>query len=441
MRGFAFRPVLLTVALAVALGGCGLFEKKKKEPLPGERIPVMLLEKKLEPDPRIGDLAVRLPPPEVNPTWPQTGGYADHAMHHLTVANVPKKAWSIKIGEGSSDERRLLAQPIVAEGKVFTMDTENHVTAYETGTGKRLWRVIVVPEEAEEDAFGGGMAYDAGRVYVTTGAAEALALNAQTGDIIWRQSVTAPVRSGPTVSASRIFAVSVDNQLHALDARDGAKLWSNAGIAEVAALLGGSSPAVEGSTVVAPYTSGELVALRIDNGRQSWTDTLTAVRRADAVSALADIRGLPVIDRGRVYAISNSGRMAAIDIRSGSRIWDISVPSVQTPWVAGEFVFVLTTQDEIACISRRDGRIRWVMQLPSWADEKKQEGKVFWVGPVLASDRLIVAGSHGKILTVSPYDGKILGQVDVDEPIRIPPIVAEGVLYVLTDEGNLIAFK
>ena len=205
--------------------------------------------------------------------------------------------------------------------------------------------------------------------------------------------------------------------------------------------IGGSSPAVEGSTVVAPYTSGELVALRIDNGRQSWTDTLTAVRRADAVSALADIRGLPVIDRGRVYAISNSGRMAAIDIRSGSRIWDISVPSVQTPWVAGEFVFVLTTQDEIACISRRDGRIRWVMQLPSWADEKKQEGKVFWVGPVLASDRLIVAGSHGKILTVSPYDGKILGQVDVDEPIRIPPIVAEGVLYVLTDEGNLIAFK
>ena len=441
MRGFAFRPVLLIVALALALGGCGLFDKKKKEPLPGERIPVMLLEKKLEPDPRIADLAVRLPPPETNPTWPQTGGYADHAMHHLAVADVPKKAWSIHVGEGSSDERRLLAQPIVAEGKVFTMDTENHVTAYETGTGKRLWRIIVVPEEAEEDAFGGGMAYDGGRVYVTTGAAEALALDAQTGDIIWRQSVTAPVRSGPTVSASRVFAVSVDNQLHALDARDGAKLWSNAGIAEVAALLGGSSPAVEGSIVVAPYTSGELVALRIDNGRQNWTDTLTAVRRADAVSALADIRGLPVIDRGRVYAISNSGRMAAIDIRSGSRIWDIAVPSVQTPWIAGEFVFVLTTQDEIACISRRDGRIRWVMQLPSWADEKKQEGKVFWVGPVLASDRLIVAGSHGKILTISPYDGKILGQVDVDEPVRIPPVVAEGVLYVLTDEGNLIAFK
>lgn len=440
MRGLAFRSILLAVALSVALGGCGLFEKKKKEPLPGERIPVILQEKKLEPDPRIADLAVRLPPPEVNSAWPQTGGYADHAMHHLSLADVPKKAWSIQIGEGSSDERRLLSQPIVAEGKVFTMDTENFVAAYEAATGKRLWRISVVPEDADE-AFGGGVSYDSGRIYAATGAAEVVALDAQTGDIIWRQAVTAPVRSGPTVSASRVFAVSVDNQLHALDARDGGKLWSNAGIAEVASLLGGSSPAVEGSTVVAPYTSGELVALRIDNGRQTWSDTLTAVRRADAVSALADIRGLPVIDRGRVYAVSNSGRMAAIDIRSGSRIWDISVPSVQTPWIAGEFVFVLTTQDQLACISRRDGRIRWVMDLPAWADEKKQEGKIYWVGPVLASDRLIVAGSHGKILTVSPYDGKMLGQVDVDEPVRIPPIVADGVLYVLTDEGNLIAFK
>lgn len=438
---FLSRPVVLVVALALALGGCGLFDKKKAEPLPGERIPVMLLERKLEPDPRIADLAVRLPPPEVNPSWPQTGGYADHAMHHLSIAGVPKKAWSVSIGEGSSAERRLLAQPIVAEGKVFAMDTENYVTAYEASSGKRLWRMIVVPEEAEDDAFGGGLAYDSGKVYVTTGAAEALALDASKGDILWRQSVTAPVRSGPTVSASRVFAVSVDNQLHALDARDGGKLWTNAGIAEVASLLGGSSPAVEGTTVVAPYTSGELVALRIDNGRQTWADTLTAVRRVDAVSALADIRGLPVIDRGRVYAISNSGRMAAIDIRSGARVWDISVPSVQTPWVAGEFVFVLTTQDEVACISRRDGRVRWVMQLPLWVDEKKQEDKIFWVGPVLASDRLVVAGSHGKILSISPYDGAVLGKIDVDAPVRIPPVVADGVLYVLTDEADLIAFK
>lgn len=435
------RSAIAAAALAVALTGCGLFEGKKKEPLPGERIPVMMMEQKLEPDPRIADLAVRLPPPEANPAWPQTGGTPDHAMHHLVVADVPKKAWTVNIGEGSTDDRRLLAQPIVADGKVFAMDTDNHVTAYETATGKRLWRVIVVPEEAEDDAFGGGMAYNSGRLYVTTGAAETLALNAETGDVVWRQSVTAPVRSGPTVASSRVFAISVDNQLHALDARDGGKLWSNAGIAEVASLMGGSSAAVEGPIVVAPYTSGELVALRLDNGRQVWSDTLAAVRRADAVSALADIRGLPVIDRGRVYAISNSGRMAAIDIRSGSRIWDISVPSVQTPWIAGEFVFVLTTQDQVACISRRDGRIRWVMDLPHWEDEKKQEGKIFWVGPVLASDRLIVAGSHGKILTVSPYDGKMLGQVDVDSPVRISPVVAEGVLYVLTDEGNLIAFK
>ncbi|MFO0998340.1 MAG: PQQ-binding-like beta-propeller repeat protein [Alphaproteobacteria bacterium] len=433
--------VLLGLVLAVLLAGCGLFGDKKKDPLPGERIPIMLLDRQLEADDRIADLAVRLPPPEVNPDWPQTGGYADHAMHHLAIAEVPKRAWQASIGTGSSRERRVLTQPIVANGHLFAMDAEGQVSAYEAQSGRRLWRTNVLPEDAESDAIGGGIAFDDGTLYVTTGAAQVLALNPENGKILWRQVVTAPLRSGPTVANGRVFAVSVDNQLHALDARDGNKLWTHTGIAEIASLLGGSSPAVESGVVVAPFTSGEIVALRIENGRQVWQDTLIAVRRVDAVSGLADIRALPVMDRGRVYAISHSGRMAAIDLRSGSRVWDIPLASVQTPWIAGDFLFVVTTMNEVACLSRRDGRVRWVVQLPTLADPKKPKEKIFWVGPVLAADRLIVASSHGRVVSLSPYDGSILGEIKLSSGIHVSPVVANEMLYVLTDDADLIAFK
>lgn len=432
---------LLIAVFAMVLAGCDLFGDKKKDPLPGERIPIMLLDRQLEPDERIADLAVRLPPPEVNPDWPQTGGTADHAMHHLAIAEVPKRAWQTSVGTGSSRERRVLTQPIVANGRLFAMDAEGQVSAYEAQSGRRLWRTNVLPEDAERDAIGGGIAFDDGTLFVTTGAAQVLALNPESGKILWRQMVTAPLRSGPTVANSRVFAVSVDNQLHALDARDGNKLWTHTGIAEVASLLGGSSPAVESGVVVAPFTSGELVALRIENGRQVWQDTLIAVRRVDSVSGLADIRALPVMDRGRVYAISHSGRMAAIDLRSGSRVWDIPLASVQTPWIAGDFLFVVTTLNEVACLSRRDGRVRWVVQLPTILDPKKPKEKVFWVGPVLAADRLIVAGSHGRVVSLSPYDGQVLGEIKLSSGVHVSPVVANETLYVLTDDADLIAFR
>ena len=436
MRRFA-----LMALIAPLLASCGLFDGEKKTPLPGERIPVILLERRLEPDPRIKDLSVRLPPPEINTAWVQAGGLPDHAMHHLAMDATPKRLWRTGIGEGSSKERRLLAVPIVARGRVFVMDTDNRVSAFDAQTGSRLWRAMVVPREAEDDAFGGGLAFDDGKIFVTTGAAEVLALSAEDGKILWRISLSAPMRSAPTVAAGRVFAVTVDNQLHALDARDGAKQWAQAGISEVASLLGGSSPAVDQGVVVAPFSSGELMAMRVESGRPVWTDTLTSVRRADAVSQLADIRALPVMDRGRVYAISHSGRMAAIDLRTGARVWDITLASTQTPWIAGDFLFVLSTQNELACLTRGDGRIRWVRQLPLWQDEKKERDRIFWVGPVLAGDRLVVAGSDGNLLSISPYDGGLLGQVDVSGPVRLSPIVANKTLYVLTEDADLIAFR
>ena len=206
-------------------------------------------------------------------------------------------------------------------------------------------------------------------------------------------------------------------------------------------MLGGASPTAEGSIVIAAYSSGEIVALRIENGRVVWSDTLSALRRSDPVSTLAHIRGRPVIDRGRVFVAANSGRTVAIDLRTGTRLWETNVGSAYGPWVAGEFIYILSNNAQLICLSRRNGGIRWIRQLQRFEDEEDREGPIYWSGLVRAGDRLLVGSSRGEIWSVSPYTGRLLGRVDVGAPVYLPAVVARDTVYVLNDNAKLFAFR
>lgn len=442
--GRANIPAITVVCSLVLLGGCaGWWGETADKPLPGERISVMTLENTLTPDPRLADLAVRLPKPFANPDWPQAGGMPNHAMHHLSAKGRLAEVWRTDIGDGSSSDARLIASPIVFQQRVFTMDTDSRVQALDVANGDVLWRVKLVPknEGDDEEMNSGGIAFANGRIYVTTGFAEIIVLDASNGREIWRRTLNGPMRAAPTVFKGRVFVVTIANELHALDAKDGRTLWSHVGIAETAGLLGGASPAADGSVVITPYSSGEIVALRHENGRVVWSDTLTALRRTDPVSTLPHIRGRPVIDRGRVIASSNSGRTVAIDLRTGSRLWEQGIGSAYGAWVAGEFIYLLSTNGEIVCLSRRNGGIRWVRQLQRFENEEDKEDPIYWSGPVLAGDRILVGGSHGELWSISPYTGKLLGRIDVGDPVYLPAIVAQDTVFVLTDDADLIALR
>jgi len=427
-----------------ALGACSAWlGDDEAKPLPGERISVISLAGELTPDPRLADLAVRLPRPFVNRDWRQAGGVPNHAMHHLSAMGALKEIWDTDIGDGSNSNARLNASPVIGQKKIFTVDIDALVQALDPASGDVLWRVKLVPKnEGDDDEMtSGGGAYADGKIFITPGFAEVIVLDAANGREIWRRTLNGPMRAAPTVFKGRVFAVTIANELHALDAKDGRTLWTHVGIAETAGLLGSASPAAEGSVVIAAYSSGEIVALRIENGRMVWSDTMTAKRRTDPVSTLVHIRGRPVIDRGRVIASSNGGRTVAIDLRTGNRIWEQSIGSAFGAWVAGEFIYLLSTNGEIVCLARKTGGIRWVRQLQRFEDEDDREGPIYWSGPVLAGDRILVGGSHGEFWSISPYTGKLLGHLDVGDAVFLPAIVAQDTVFVLTDDAKLIAFR
>jgi outer membrane protein assembly factor BamB len=435
----------LLVMLALPLAGCDLFDRvfdKKKTPLPGERIAVMQDRREIEPDKDAGSINVVLPPPAVNDSWPQSGGFSNYAMQHLAVGESPQVIWSADVGAGSSSSRILTAPPVVAEGKVFAKDAESTVTAYNADTGQKIWSVTLKPEKARDaDEFGGGLAYYGDRLFVTTGFAVIYSLEAATGKEIWNSQVSAPVRGAPLVFNDRVFAVSIDNKLHALAAVDGQDLWSFSGLQEVSGYVGGNSPSASGDIVVAPFTSGELVGLRLDTGRTVWNESLVGPRReARAFGNLADIRGRPVIDRGMVLAMGSAGTVAAIDLRSGQRLWEKNIGGSQTPWAAGRFVYVVTSTADVVCLERDTGKVKWVTPLTQYRDEKRHD-PILWAGPVLAGDRLLVGGTTGELLALSPYTGEIIGKINIGNPIRLAPVVANRVIYVLTDNGRLFALR
>ena len=423
-----------------ACGTGGFFGEKENPPLPGERIAILTDDDLIRPDTSIEAVPVALPPQFANPEWPQSGGDAAKSPGHLAAAEVLREAWSTSIGEGGDDEAALLSQPIIAGGRLFVIDAEAELSAIDPSSGRVLWTKSLNPGE-DEAVFAGGIAAEGDRVYAATGVGEAMALAAEDGREIWRVRLTGPVRGSPTVANGQVYVVTIENRMIALAADDGRRLWEHQGINEVAALLGGAAPAVSGSTVLAPYSSGEIYALLAENGRVVWVESLSSVRSLSAIARLADIRGNPVIDRDLAFAVSHAGRMAAIDVRTGARVWERPIGSVHMPWLAGDYVFVTGLRGEVVAMSRRDGRVRWVHRLPPFEDMEDREDAIQYTGPVLVGDRLLVGSSDGFVYAISPYTGQLLGHIEIGDAVYLSPVVAGETVYVLSDDGTLHAYR
>ena len=278
-------------------------------------------------------------------------------------------------------------------------------------------------------------------LYATNGAGDIAALNAADGRVVWKKRPGGPLRGAPAVASGSVYAMSQDNQIFALSTTDGSTQWSEAAAVQTAGIFGVAAPAIAQSTVVSGFSSGDLIAYRYENGRTLWGDALSRTSVNTSVSTLSDIDASPVIDGGRVFAIGQGGRMVSLELVTGQRIWELNIAGIATPWVAGEWVFVVTDEAKLLCVARATGKVRWVSQLQRYHKNKAKNGPISWTGPVLAGNRLVLANSEGQVAYVSPTDGKVAGTQDVGAPIFLQPVVAGSTLYILDNSGRISAFR
>ncbi|GAA0733813.1 PQQ-binding-like beta-propeller repeat protein [Sphingomonas japonica] len=430
----------VAVVALTALSACGIFGGRKATPTVGDRKPILLSETDVSVDPTLAGQSILLPAPVANADWAQPGGNAAKSMGHLALEGLGQ-AWSVTI-PGGNTRVRLAAPPVVADGKLFVADTEGAVHALSADTGATLWKVDTAKGDGNASArFGGGVSYDGGRVYATNGLGDVVALNAADGAEIWRAKPGAPLRGSPTVALGQVYVITQDNQLFALDAADGKQVWTQSGSIETQGVFGVAAPAVAQGTVVAGFSSGELNAYRYENGRTLWADSLSRTSISTSVSSLADIDAEPVIDQGRTYAVGQGGRMVALDIATGQRLWEQNISGISTPWVVGEWIFLVSDDARLMALSRGSGRVRWISQLRRFRDEDDKKGPISWTGPVLAGNQLLLVNSLGEIQSVSPTDGTIGSTVDTRQSFTLAPVVANGTLFLLADDGRLTAYR
>jgi len=394
-------------------------------------------------DPETAAIPMTLPDAVANTEWTQSGGSASKSVGQVALGTALAPAFHVQAGRGSSLTARLASEPVVAGGRVYTIDTLGAVRSFDAQTGALQWASQTPYEERNNTPalYGGGIAYDNGRIYATNGIGYVSAIDVRTGGIVWKVRPGGPLRGAPTVAGDTVYVMSQDNQIYSLKEADGTTNWSQAAALEIAGVFGSASPAVGQGTVVAGFSSGELNAYRYENGRMVWQDALQRTSIRTSVSSLSDIDADAVIDRGQVIAIGQGGRMVALELTSGQRLWELNIAGIATPWVAGDWIFVITDDAKLLCVYRQNGHIRWINQLPQFEHIKSKKGQIDYSGPILAGGRLIITGSNGVMINIDPVTGSFQSQSNVGAGISLSPVVANNTLYIYDDSGRLTAYR
>ena len=440
-RGLSRRATLhaLAVSAMAPLAGCGLFSDDAKPILVGKRENVLSVGAGLTVD-AADTTPITLPEPVAVAQWPQPGRVPSHIAVNAAQSGM-RQRWVAEIGAGEG-VGVLSAQPMAAYGHVFSMDGTGVISAFSLHTGERIWRTATKPKKMRSSNLGGGLTVAEGSVFVVDGVAESLALDATTGHIRWRVDVGTPGRSAPTVVGDRMVFGTIDERLVALETGSGHQLWSYNATAAETVVFGQPAPAIEDGVALAGFGSGDIVALRMETGEAVWSDTLGAAGGRNSIMDFSSIHGMPVISGGTAYVVSLGRVLSAIDMRSGRRLWERTVSGKDNLVIAGDWLFVLSTEQQLACLDKASGHVRWVTILPRFRKPNSQKGAIVWTGPVLADGKLICVSDDAKqaIVHVDAGSGKIAAFQKLASTSRIAPTLAEGLLLVVTDDGKLTAY-
>jgi outer membrane protein assembly factor BamB len=415
-----------------------------------ERVSVLGLEEVLKKDPALETVAITVPEATEFADWPTTGGNLTNAPQNVAGAGPLNVIMRKKVGAGSQGRRAITSPPLVVGGKIYVLDSQNNVFALDQATGRQVWRQNLRSTQTARgrffgregaDALPGGLSSSDGRIYAATGFGNLVALDGATGAEVWRMNAGAPIHASPLAGGGRVYVTTNDSELFAVDARTGEVQWTQSAIAEPARMLSSPSPALVGETLVAPFASGEVIAMLSANGRRLWSEALTRAGTTTSLSTINDIAGRPVVVGGIVFAGSQSGTFAAVEMRTGVRVWDKPIASVQTPWVAGNFVYVVSTTGELVAMDTRTGGVKWTRQLPAYQNERKKKNLIAWTGPVMVGGRLVLASSDGRVELIKPEDGTTIDTRNVRSEIYVSPAIAGGTLYYYTNDGELLALR
>jgi outer membrane protein assembly factor BamB len=386
---------------------------------------------------------ISLPRQTANRDWAQSFGTPAYRTAHPALRATPQLIWSVQIGSGDARRARITADPVVAGGLIYTLDSGAQVAGV-TPSGVVAWTTnLIPPSDKEGDATGGGLAYDGGTLYVSSGFGLLTALDAKSGAIRWQQRLAATGSGQPLVQNGLIYLVAGDDTAWAVETKTGRIAWQIDATPSVSNVLGAPAPAIAGDLAVFAFGSGDLVATFRRGGLRRWSASISGQRKGVARSRIGDITGSPVVVGKTVYVGNHSGRTVALATALGERLWTADEGALGPVWPVGGSLFLVSDSGRLVRLNASDGGLIWAVDLPGNVKDKpgKRGPSYAQYGPVLAGGRVIVPSSDGFIRFFAPEDGRLTASVPIPGGASTGPVVAANTLYVVGSNGKLHAFR
>ncbi len=337
-----------------------------------------------------------------------------------------KRVWSAKVGD-QSEFLRVALRPASDGNLIYTAGFDGVVTAFEATRGKQAWRARLKRELTAGPGVGEGL------VVVASKDGEAIALDANTGEPRWVVNVDGESLARPVVHDEYVVMQTIDNRLLALSIYDGRTVWGLEQSTPSLTIRGSASPVVVGSTVVAGFDNGRLVAVDIESGDVQWDTLLAPPTGRSALERLSDIDGEIAAVGQDIYAAGYHGRVGALAVESGQVLWSREISSYEG--VAVDWNSVYTTRDdgEIIAMARNTGTETWRNN-----DLLRREPTL----PAAFHTTVVVGDLEGYVHFFSNLTGEPVARVKLGSTaISNPPLVVADRLYVQSDSGSIAAYQ
>jgi outer membrane protein assembly factor BamB len=336
-----------------------------------------------------------------------------------------KRIWTAKLGD-DAEFLRVALRPAGDGSRIYAASRDGIVTAFDPASGKQIWRTKLEME------LSAGPGAGEGRVAVAGKDGLGIVLDAATGKEQWRVDIAAESLATPLIKNDTVVFQSIDNRLDARSLFDGRERWSIVQSTPVLTIRGSSSPVTVGSTVLAGFDSGRIVAANIDTGVVIWEVLLSPPKGRSDLDRLSDIDGAMALVGQDLYATGYQGRMAALASESGQILWNREVSSYEG--IAADWNSVYTTRDdgEIIAMTRANGNELWRND-----SLLRREPTL----PIPFNTTVVVGDFEGYLHFFSAIDGEPVARQKIGgAAITSDPFVIANRLYVQSDSGSVSAF-
>lgn len=338
---------------------------------------------------------------------------------------VLDKLWSVGVGDGQGEGLYRL-QPILVDGVVYAASAEGEVKAVDSTGGKTLWR------QRLETGLSGGVGHYKGSLFLGSPDGQVLRLDAGSGETLWSARVSGEVLAPPQSNGRLVAVQTYDGKLFGLDHETGEQLWRYDSTVPVLTIRGTSTPIIDGNVIYAGFANGRVLALNTADGSTRWEARIAIPQGRSEIERIVDVDGTMALNGAELYVASYQGRIAALDTRTGRKIWQRNVSSFYGVSQGFGNVYLAEETGTVTAFLRNGQGIRWEQDALAWRGLSK---------PVPVSSYLAVEDYKGYLHLLSQVDGSFVGRIRPDsKPARADMFADGSTLYVFTDGGKLIAY-